>query len=214
MAITINAIAGNESVAGSRSKINNNFEVIQDEINLLTEVIDTNTFEFDNTGNANGRVRTREVVITNNGATIQQGNLSLTNGNIILTTGSLNILQGSLNIDTGDVNIAGNISIQGKVYKGGTAQEYNSTANINIDSANVFVDAGGYVLTLPDGDATGQDITILHKGINSGTVTITPLNFANATGSNSITLDDGAIVLLRFLNGSWYITGGSGYALV
>ncbi len=89
MAVTTTAIAGTDSLSGSRITINDNFKTLEDALNSILSAFDIVSGRFDNSsyGSAND-ILTNGMTINGNGLTdallINLGDLNMVSGNIKL----------------------------------------------------------------------------------------------------------------------------------
>ena len=209
MAISLTQLLGTDVVAASRSTINSNFTLIEDEVNILASVVNTTTKAFDNSAETNGTVTTKTLTVTTNGVNVQNGNLTISTGDQTITAGDLTLTAGAAILSTGNLQVvSGDIQHGGRVINTDTPEEFASSGAITVSSSLVYVDDDAYTVTLADG-TQGQLMTVIHKGLTIGTVTITPANFT----STSVVLTANDSVVLQFLDSKWYVISGQGYSI-
>lgn len=100
MAVTTTAIAGTDSLSGSRITINDNFKTLEDALNSVLSAFDIVSGRFDNSGYGSANdILTNGLTINGNGLTdallINAGDINLVSGNIKLSPTS-HLLIGSL----------------------------------------------------------------------------------------------------------------------
>ena len=104
MAVTTTAIAGTDSLSGSRITINDNFKTLEDALNSILSAFDIVSGRFDNSayGSAND-ILTNGLTINGTSLTdallINSGDLNMVNGNIKLAETSHLVIGSLLELD-------------------------------------------------------------------------------------------------------------------
>ena len=108
MAVTTTAIAGTDSLSGSRITINDNFKTLEDALNSVLSAFDIVSGRFDNSSYSsandiitngiviNGNGLTNALTIVNNDINVQNGNINLAATNHLLIGAQLELAQFNL----------------------------------------------------------------------------------------------------------------------
>ena len=127
MAVTTTAIAGTDSLSGSRITINDNFKTLEDALNSILSAFDIVSGRFDNSayGSAND-ILTNGLTINGtslpNALLINSGDLNMVNGNIKLAETSHLVIGSLLELDQFNLplNLGGNYPTWDLRSPGGT----------------------------------------------------------------------------------------------
>ena len=208
MALSLYEIKGTDPFSGSRLMINDNFTLIQNEINLFEDYIDLSLGTISNLT----RLTSNELVIGTSKLVINSSTFELTNTLISLI---------------GDVSINGNIITEGIDATSINSTNYPSleytigsitdtpdyyiykVSNAETSDFNIYLHAG----------ASGQSILFVYEN-NAGATPIYIKNALTSTGllyigvNTYISLANiGDTVELKYIEDGWYITNGQGYTL-
>lgn len=213
MAISVTEILGTDSLAGSRIVLNDNFNILADEINLIEVFFNPNA----------GSITGLNSLITN---TVRVG----------LSTTKLEITSSAFNIIS-DVNFIGNLNLEGNIIKNNIDPDIYSdvtlspsfTANIGSTTASpeYFLYkahnslSSAITLSLFAGEI-GQEIVFQYDNSSTGDVNVvegTGAVFVLENNSSTITLNGVGQTVHLFSstdsagNPVWIIIGGAGYTL-
>lgn len=174
---TITLIQGTDSLSASRVTLNDNFTALNDELGLVTGLLDPTT------SNLSG--------VTNIDAT------------------SIDVDGGSAAsfASTGNVLSADTTAVDGLLQINGGAT-YDAEIVAAMPAANAFESSSYIVTTSPaniEDAEEGQEITV----IADAGVTVNVTTTSGVAGVNTITLNPGATVTLRFHGNIWYLIAAS-----
>lgn len=213
MAINVTNILGTDSLSGSRLVINDNFNILKDEINLIENYIDPSSGIIDS-------------VISLETEALKVG----------VSSPLLEINSSTFDIIS-DVDLIGNLNLRGElllknietssITDTSTAptliQDIGSTTAAPSKSVYRVHNTGTSPVTIQlfDGEI-GQEILFIYEGGGSGAVDIVPGSNASFTLPSSgtaisITSPGETVKLFCTVNSTgnneWYIVGGNGYTI-
>jgi len=211
MAISITELLGSESVSGTRAVINDNFNILADEINLIEGYFNVNT----------GQITSLSNLTTDNFTVgLASAKLSITPSSFVINTMDLNI--------TADLVLSGNIFVDSvetnSINDSNNTSPYDLGSPTNIPNKTVYRVSNSltsaFTILLYNGDS-GQDIFFVYDANTTGTVTVKAASGVSILLGSSLTDINlskiGDTVHLKCVkNGSskeWYIVGGNGYTL-
>ena len=171
---TITLIQGTDSLSASRVTLNDNFTALNDELGLVTGLLDPTTSTLSNmTG-------------------VSTDALDVTGAASFASTG---------NVLSADTAVDGLLQING----GAT---YDAETVAVMPAANAF-ESSSYIVTVASANIEdaeeGQEITV----IADAGVTVNVTATSGVAGVNTITLNPGATVTLRFHGNIWYLIAAS-----
>ena len=176
----ITEILGTDSLSSSRPVINSNFQLLNDDIADIQELIDPNNSTIQNISSAT----VESLTVVNNTTNIASFN---TNG---------------INLDV-NVVVSRRINMGAEIVKTGIVGSASAPTATNtptsLTGSTYFINGN---FTLPVG-ISGQEVTLIN--VDTDDVTISALA-GIALGANSISLDgQNSTVTLRFINNIWYV---------
>ena len=136
MAVTTTAIAGTDSLSGSRITINDNFKTLEDALNSILSAFDIVSGRFDNSayGSANDMIT--------NGLTIN--GLGLTDA-LLINNADLNMVNGNIKLDANASITFGTLLELNEFQLGNTAGGYFPTWDLRAPGGSAN-EVGGVVL--------------------------------------------------------------------
>lgn len=213
MAISVTEILGTDSLAGSRIVINDNFNILADQINLIEVFLNPNS----------GSITGLNSLITN---TVRVG----------LSTTKLEITSNAFNIIS-DVILIGNLNLEGNILRNNIDSDIFSDVTLapgftaNIGSATVSPEyflykahnslSSAITLSLFAGEI-GQEIVFQYDNSSTGDVNVVAgpgAVFVFENNSSTITLNGVGQTVHLFSstdsagNPVWIVIGGTGYTL-
>lgn len=199
MAIKVTEILGTDSISASRIVINDNFNILEDEINAIEVYLDPSAGTIESLKS----IESKKIKI-----------------------GDVNTP--SIESDENEVKFNKVVTIKDDVYFNGAIYNANYEKRIdtldgptfNIDPINTSVsdylleniNTGQFDIELEDAE-DGRIITFIRIA-STGDITIIPTNVILQTGKTKIELDDtGSSVTLKFIDDGWYIIASNGITL-
>ena len=218
MSISIVTIQGTDTVSSSRTTINDNFNVLTNEINLIEGYFDPSNGTIDQLVSLN----TDNIVVGSTSALLSITGSTFTITSDVSMTGDFN-LSGSLikNHIYSDTLNADDLGTSTDVGSSSTAPEYTVYRVGNSASTAT----GNFVINLYGGLA-GQEIIFAYDSGYTGTVSIVDagsvpiITSTSQTGSSQIDLSEiGQTVHLLCITNSvgnreWFIIGGNSYQII
>ena len=142
MAVTTTAIAGTDSLSGSRITINDNFKTLEDALNSVLSAFDIVSGRFDNStyGSSNDMI-TNGITINGNGLTnaltIVNNDLNLQNGNIKIPANKYFLIGSRLELDQFNLplTLGGDYPTWDLRAPGGTVNEVGGLVLPRLDGA-------------------------------------------------------------------------------
>ena len=140
MAVTTTAIAGTDSLSGSRITINDNFKTLEDALNSILSAFDIVSGRFDNSayGSANDMIT--------NGLTIN--GLGLTDA-LLINNADLNLVNGNIKLDANASITFGSLLQLNEFQLGNTSGGYFPTWDLR-SPGGLINEVGGVVLPRVD----------------------------------------------------------------
>ena len=174
----ISLIQGTDSLSASRITLNDNFTAINDELGLVTALLDPNTADITGIN------------------TVETTSLTVAAGASATFTSLLNTLASETDVD-GMLNIKGGITYDSVTIGAGGMPDVLafSDSTYMVDSATATLP-----ITLNQAEE-GQEITVI--AVN-GAVTV---NASNVAGAASISIAEFGTLTLRYVGSSWYVIG-------
>lgn len=226
--VTITSFYGQDSVAGSRTVILSNLQILASGLNAIAAFIDPTLKTLSQVIGVNIILPTTSspvttVTFSNAGSSSIAGNLSvgqaINASSVNVAVGGITVTGGNVSVNsaTGSISSAGDLSAGKRVKITGeyllTPAVYSALTNNLFDVTNnrVIMTSCSGNLTL----AVAQDGQLVDfYNVGSGTVNIQTTNFTNLITAPIVLNSKGQIVNLWFKDSAWHVLGTQGNVVV
>jgi hypothetical protein len=222
--VTITAFYGQDSVAGSRTVIVNNFNILGSAVNALATFLDPNLQTLSGVVGVNIILPTSSspvttVTFSNAGSSSIAGNLSVGQA---ISSSSVNVAAGGITVTGGNVSLNTNTAVLATAGDLLVGQREKITGEFLLTQLVwAAIPSGGFdvtnsrvVMISSTGNLTlttaqdGQRVTFYNVG--SGTTTFQTTNFTNLITAPIVLSSKGQILDLWWKDSAWHVLGTQG----
>lgn len=223
MAVVPTTIEGTDSLPAARKIMNDNFNEIALALNSLLGLFDPASGIINTSALINSQVVAKQFVATSQGITVQNGGITMLAGNnFTANQGNVNVLVGNISTANGQISATnggyhmngglfteGALSIQTVSY---TSLSYVLSA-ITARNMKIFANTAASEFNLPN-PSSQIDLFVFNANL-AFTIVFAAGSWGNADASTQkLAMAVGASVNLKFLDGKWWIFGGTGFSIV